>query len=491
MPALTRSGAGHRLGARSLAALLPAVEELGAPRYRSLAESVLSLLLDGRIAPNVTLPSERELASALGLSRSTTTAAYQRLADQGVLIKRQGSGSLLRLPPGSRVAGPGARVRRGDAAMIDLSVAAIPAEPGWLTEAAIEAAGQLRHYLGRLGYEPYGLYELRELVAERYRARGVPTTAEQILITNGAQHGTDLALRLLLAPGERVLTELPCYPGALDCVRAGGGRVLGVPFAAGGGWDVSSMTATLRQAAPRLAILIPDFNNPTGALIPTGQRSAVLAAARQSGTRVLVDESFVDLDLRDRPAEPAAPMAALDGGVLSVGSVSKPIWGGVRVGWIRAEQDLISELAVVRARSDMSGSVLDQLIALRILGDCESLLATRRAELRVQRDALLAAVQQRLPAWRPSIPDGGLSSWIRLDSPAATALTRLAEERGVLITPGSRFAVGASLERYLRLPYTLPPPVLAEAVERLARCWQAVDRNPAGATRPAAPLIPA
>jgi DNA-binding transcriptional MocR family regulator len=218
----------HRLGVRALIGLLPGAAELARPRYQSLATEIGALLFDGRIAPNAALPSERDLAAGLGVSRSTTTAAYRLLAQDGLLTRRQGSGSVLTLPPGSRIAGPGARVRRPDDGAIDLSIAALPAEPGWLSAAATAAVADLAGYAGMIGYEPYGLPALRSLVAARFTERGVVTSDDQILITNGAQHGLDLVLRLLLNPGERVLTELPCYPGALDAIRYANGQVVSV-----------------------------------------------------------------------------------------------------------------------------------------------------------------------------------------------------------------------------------------------------------------------
>ena len=462
----------HRLGPTILTSLLPPMTSWSGPRYQALADEITTLLLDGRIAPDTALPSERELAGQLGVSRSTITAAYRALATSGVLVSRQGSGSVLRLPAGARVGGPSARVRLPEhgEAVIDLSVAATPAGATVLAAAAA-AVARLPEFLDTIGYHSYGLPELRALVAERYTARGAPTTPEQVLITNGAQHGLDLALRLMLSPGDRVITELPSYAGALDAIRAGAGRLVGVPFSPDGRWEVAAMTATLRQSAPRLAVLIPDFNNPTGVLIPGSQREAVLSAARRSGTTVVVDESVVELDLRDDGAQMPPAMAALDPGVISLGSISKPVWGGIRVGWIRAGEDVISQLAVLRARSDMSGSLIDQLIASHILSDLEAALQPRRAALRTGRETLLSALSEQLPQWQPNRPEGGLFCWIRLDEPGSTLLTRLAEMQGVLITPGSRFASSGSLERYLRLPFTLPPGTLTEAVRRLAVAW--------------------
>jgi DNA-binding transcriptional MocR family regulator len=467
--------------------MMPPPGTWSTPKYQALAEAIASLLFDGRVAPNTALPSERELAGQLGVSRSTTTAAYRALSERGVLTSRRGSGSVLRLPPEAQVAGLGARIRRPEQDVIDLSVAAIPADP-YVLDIAAKTCGRLGEFAGSIGYHPYGLTELREVVAQRYADRGVPTTTDQILITNGAQHGLDLMLRSMLRPGERVLTELPCYPGALDAIGSAGGRVVAVPGEPDGRWDTAALTATLRQSAPRFAFLIPDFNNPTGALIEAEQRRIALAAARRAGTTVIVDESFVNLDLREDSSMPPA-CAALDRSVLSLGSVSKPIWGGIRVGWIRAETDLISQLAVVRARSDMSGSVLDQLVATEILRDPEASFELRRSQLRAGRAALLAALSEQLPQWQPTRPDGGLFSWVRLDEPGSTALTRRAEELGVLIAPGSRFASGGSLERYLRLPFSLAPDVLVEAVRRLAVAWSTRQAPPAR-SRDSAALLP-
>ncbi len=449
--------------------MLPPADAWSSPKYQALAAEIVSLLFDGRIAPNTALPSERELAAHLGISRSTTTSAYRNLSERGVLDSRRGSGSVLRLPSDAQVAGLGARRLRPEHDVIDLSVAATPADPSAL-DLAVDVCRRLPEFVGSIGYHPYGLPELRDVVAQRYVERGVPTTAEQILITNGAQHGLDLMLRSMLSPGDRVLTELPCYPGALDAIANVSGRAVSVPSAPDGRWDTAALAATLRQSSPRFAFLIPDFNNPTGALIGAEQRNAALSAARRAGTTVIVDESFVDLDLRHDERMPTA-CAALDPSVISLGSLSKPVWGGIRVGWIRAGADLISQLAVVRARSDMSGSVLDQLVATEFLKDPGPAFEARRDRLRQGRDVLLAALADQLPQWQPSRPEGGLFTWVRLDEPGSTALTRRAEELGLLLAPGSRFANGARLERYLRLPYTQPADVLIDAVGRLAAAW--------------------
>ncbi|HEU5007984.1 MAG TPA: PLP-dependent aminotransferase family protein [Jatrophihabitantaceae bacterium] len=467
-----------RIGGRALAALLPDLNALPGPVYSALGDAITALVLDGRIATETRLPSERELADALRLSRATVTAAYDALRTGGYLTSRTGSGSFVTVPPGSRPRQSLARWSPTSAApedVIDLSCAALPAPPGVVAPAVERAAAKLAPYACGDGYDPAGLAVLRTAVAARYSARGVPTAPEQVLITSGALHGVDLLLRLLLGPGDRVLTELPTYPGALDAVRAAGARLVPVPMAAGGsgGWQVDQMQATLRQAAPRLACLTPDFHNPTGALVDEAARRAVLRTARQTGTTVIVDESFVGFGFG--PDE--RPCAAIDPTVISIGSLSKPVWGGLRIGWVRASAEMISRLAALRASIDLGGPVLDQLVAAELFADLDAILAARLAQLRPQRDALLAALARELPQWRTTEPRGGLSLWVELDAPLSTPLTLMALPAGVVLVPGSRFGVDGTLERFLRLPFSQPVAQLDEAVRRLAGVWSQLDRS--------------
>ncbi|MCW2522166.1 MAG: transcriptional regulator GntR family/aspartate aminotransferase [Frankiales bacterium] len=473
MPHTGLVAAESRVGSRTIAGLINELADSPGPRYRALSSAISSLLLDGRLGAGTRLPSERALATELAISRATATAAYEELAAQGLLQRRRGSGSYLMLPAASRVAGPGSRVTRGPrgAEVIDLSIAALPGLPGVIEAAAAQLLPELGRYALHDGYQPYGIEPLRVAVAQRYADRGVPTTAEHILITNGAQHGFDLILRATLNAGDRVLVEQPTYPGALDSIRAHHGRPVPAPIGRDGGWDPAAIANALRQTSPRLAYLIPDFHNPTGFLADTDSRQRVAAAARRAGTPLVIDESFVDLDLRPAGSTVPTPMAATSANVFSLGSMSKAVWGGLRVGWIRADPDSIARLAVIRARADMGGAVIEQLMAVRLLAQLEELIAERRHALREQRDVLLAALGRQLPAWRTLEPAGGLSAWVELDAPGATPLTHLLEQRAVLINSGSRFAVDASQERFLRIPFALAPAELLRAVTVMAQAW--------------------
>ena len=244
------------------------------------------------------------------------------------------------------------------------------------------------------------------------------------------------------------------------------------------------MRAALRQTAPRLAFLIPDYHNPTGALVGDDARRDVLRTARQTGTTVIVDETFVDLGF----TIPATPAAAIDCSVITIGSVSKSVWGGLRVGWVRGSAELVRRLAVLRSSIDMGGPVLDQLVAAHLMPDLDTFMPARVAGLRERRDALVAALGRDLPQWRVLVPSGGLSLWAELDAPLSTALTMHAAPAGVIAVPGSRFGVDGTLERFLRIPFAQPPDRLEEAVRRLAGVWEHLRRGlPRGAEPSRAP----
>ncbi|MDG4788734.1 PLP-dependent aminotransferase family protein [Micromonospora sp. WMMD1102] len=446
------------------------------PDYLALAGAVRGLLADGRLPLGVRLPAERELAEALRVSRTTVSAAYRELRESGHLNSRRGAGSWTTLPGGHRVASTGLWTPQDDLDMIDLGCAALAA-PAELASAARAAAEDLPRYLGGAGYHPTGIVELRAEVARSYTERGLTTSPEQIMVTNGVQHALDLVLRLALPTGGSVLVESPTYPNALAALAARRARIATHGLAVeGAGWDADLLLGSLRQTRPRLAYLIPEFQNPTGHLMPAELRERVVATAQASGTDLVVDESFVDLALDGTEVPP--PTAAFDrhSRVVTIGGMSKPYWGGLRIGWIRASAPQVQRLAAARVGVDMAGPVLDQLVAVRLLADAGTIVAARREQLAAQRDALLAALRTELPNWRVCPPSGGVTLWAELDGPVASALARAAEDVGVRLAPGPRFGLDGTLERFLRLPFTLPAAELTEAVRRIAAVRYDIDR---------------
>ncbi|MGY5136892.1 MocR-like transcription factor YczR [Streptomyces nigrescens] len=456
------------LGSRQLAAMLP--DPSGTrPAYRHLARAISALILDGRIALHVRLPAERELATALHTSRATVTAVYDLLRESGYAHSRQGSGTWTALPDG-RVPSGITRLLGPQDTAIDLARAAPGLPEQTLTDALAQIAPQLAEHAHTPGYHPYGLPGLRAAIAEGFTRRGLATLPEQILVTSGAQHALTLVLGLLSRPGDRIVVENPSYPNALDAMRRGRLRTVSVPVT-DTGWDIEIIESTLRQVVPQLAYLIPDFHNPTGLLMPEHERVRVLRAAQRSGTWLVIDETLADLAL-DVPAPPPFASHAAPGGtgqVITIGSMSKTHWGGLRIGWLRAPARLVTELAGQRVATDMGGSVLDQLLALALLARAGDLLPPRLEQMRRQRTALATALTEHAPQWTWQLPPGGLSLWVDLGEPIASALAERALDYGVRIEGGAYFATDPGLfEQRLRIPYTTPPDTLREAVHRMA-----------------------
>lgn len=465
------------------------------PVYAALARSVRALVLDGRLALRTRLPAERDLASALGVSRTTVTAAYDLLRDEGYVESRQGAGSWTALPP-VRMSmteprgGPptGGRFGRAypapdDPAFIDLGCAT-PGAPAVFGDAVAAAVAELPRYSAGPGYEPAGLACLREEIAAGYAARGIPTRPDQIVVTTGAQHAFTLLTQTLVEPGDAVLVERPTYPHALGALRRRGARL--VPAGVNEGWDMELIAGTMRQAAVRMAYMIPDFHNPTGFLMSGGDRAALIDAGRGADAFLVTDETFAELAHDpDAPAEPLLSAYDTGGRVISVGSASKLFWGGLRIGWIRTTAPLARRLVLAREPFDMASPVLDQLIVRELLRRVAEVRAERAAALLASRDALAAALGERLPGWEFRLPAGGMSLWARIGAPVATQLAEAAERHGVRVVAGPVFGADGVLEDYVRLPYVLAPDALRTAVERLAAAFREVEAAPAARPLPA------
>ncbi|WP_037604794.1 MocR-like transcription factor YczR [Streptacidiphilus rugosus] len=460
------------------------------PAYRALAGGLRTLVLDGRVPVETRLPAERELSAALGVSRTTVAAAYELLRDEGFLASRRGAGSWTALPAGRPMPVAGLSPFPTDGGgVIDLGVAAMSAPEPWLSEAMAHAVAELSGYTRTHGDFPAGLQVLRQAVADRYAARGLPTAPEQIMITSGAAGGLSLLLRQLLGPAERVAVESPSYANALQAFRFAGGRAVPVPLLREG-WDLEAWSRTLRDAAPRLAYTIPDFHNPSGLLMSEEERRELVAAARSTGTLLIADETMAELCLDPGlVGSMPRPMAAFDhsGCVVTLGSAGKTFWGGLRIGWIRATAELVRRLAADRASLDVSSPVVEQLAVARLL-DPEVLpevLDFQRERVRAQRDALVAAMRADLPDWNFRLPSGGLSLWVRTGPGlSGSALATTAQRHGVWIGSGPRFGVDGVLERFVRLPFAQPAEVSREAVRRLAAAAATLGSAPVGAATP-------
>ncbi len=450
------------------------------PAYAGLADALRLLIGDGRIGLGTRLPSERELTEALGVSRTTVSRAYAALRDHGYAEARQGSGTFTRVPGGRARAHDRALLpSRDDREAIDLNCAAASAPPG-VAAAYAEAAAELPAYFGGHGYFPAGLPELQAAIAATYEARGLPTLPEQVMVTPGALSATAIVAQAFTEPGDRVLVESPVYPNATLSIRQSGARLAAVPVDPDG-WDLDAVAAALRQTAPRLAYLIPDFQNPTGHLMTEAQRQQYAALLRRAGTVAVVDEAHQALAL-DRQEMPR-PFASFAPETITIGSASKTFWGGLRLGWIRSPAGTMQRLTEARVGLDLGAPVMEQLVLARLLARGDEVVEEQRTRLREQRDRLAAALRAELPEWTFRLPGGGLAVWCQLPGPLGTAVADEAERRGVIIAPGPVFADEGGLDHFVRIPWTRPAEELEQAVARLATAWSAVRDRQTGVRR--------
>jgi DNA-binding transcriptional MocR family regulator len=348
-----------------------------------------------------------------------------------------------------------------------------------VSEAFIDATHDVTPYLHKVGHELVGVDALRQAIAERYCQRGLPTDPDEILVTTGALHAINLILTTYVQPGDRVLVEQPTYHGALSAIATTGARAVPVAMTEDG-WELDALYAAVQQLSPSLAYLIPDNQNPTGLTMPADDRKRLARIIAETRTRTVIDETILDMWLDEQVPEPvAAAMTTRRDLVLTVGSMSKSFWGGLRVGWIRAERATVTTIAALRPSVDMGTPVLEQFAAARLLAQHEQLLPERREVLRTRRALLLSLLQRHLPDWEPGPGVGGMSLWVRLPAPMSTALSAAASRMGLELPAGPRFGVDGTLERFVRVPYALPEVELSDAIELLARAWHSVTGSTA------------
>lgn len=302
-----------------------------------------------------------------------------------------------------------------------------------------------------------GAPELRTAVAARLDGRGLPTSADDVLITTGSQQGLGLITTALIEPGDAVLVEDPTYLAALQGFALAGARLIPVPCDDEGILP-DALEEIVARERPKLLYTVPTFQNPTGRTLPVDRRAAVAKIAARLGLWILEDDPYGDLRYEglDIPWLAAHP-GAEDRTVL-LGSFSKVMAPGLRLGWLRAPAALLRAAVLAKQAADLHTSTVDQLATAEYLRtvDLDGHVARVRDAYRIRRDALLSGLGAALPAgstWNR--PEGGMFVWARLpEDHDATALFREAAARGVAFVPGAPFFAGPPDPRTLRLSFT-------------------------------------
>ena len=457
------------------------------PVYRRLAGAIRAAIERGEIRAAERLPSERALAAKLSLSRTTVVSAYEELRRDRIIESRRGSGTRVRgaapRPPALLLReDPSGSFRRhpvwrsfteGPGGTIEFLGAHLPAPDVLAREAARIDEKAMRELARSPGYLPMGLPALRQAIAKHLSASGLETTEDQVLVTHGAQQAIGLAGALLVERGETVVVEDPTYMGSIDIFAGQGARLVTVPVGGDAAW-VARLRETVVRASPRLVYLMPTFQNPTGVVMPEACRRALARMSRELRLPIVEDNTLADLSLTS-PGRPPAPIAAFDreAPILTIGSLSKLFWGGLRIGWIRASEEILLRMTRLKIMADLGGSLIGQLVAVRLLGEAERVRAMRRREMRERLARLTGLLSKHLPEWTWIEPAGGLSLWVKLPRGDASTFAQVALRHGVAVVPGVLASPGGGWGDRLRVPYVLEAGPMREGVERLARAWEA------------------
>lgn len=471
--------------------MLPRLElepDSASPLYRQLHGQIKSAIVNGRMVRGERLPPTRELAGSLGLNRTTVAAAYELLEAEGLIRGHVGRGSFVEGPVGGEerldweslipaddnIAAPAA-----SEALISFS-ASRPSEIQFpLDEFRVTCrevidsaeAAQILQLGPASGYGP-----LRRHLLNEARRRGAAGPDDDILVTSGCQQAFDLIQRVLASRGETIVLEDPVYPGLRNAFLRGGARVLGVPVGADG-IEVEALGRLLEKERPRLMVLTPNFQNPTGTTLPLEAREKILALARRSG--VVIVENDLYGELRYQGAEiPSMKRLDTAGDTILLGSFSKIAFPGLRVGWAIGPRHFIARLTEAKEASDLHSDQLSQAVLLRF-AQSGRLAAHRKKMLAAGAErltAVLSACVKELPKGsRYTRPEGGMNLWVRLPEPLdASELAARAERENVSYLPGRYFAVSRPQTHGLRLSFAgLTPEQIQAGLAVLGKIFRA------------------
>jgi DNA-binding transcriptional MocR family regulator len=458
--------------------------------FRRLAGAIEDAIESSELPVGARLPSERSLAAALAVSRSTVVAAYDELRAGGLIESRRGSGTVVSPTAGHGPTATDDRVDRGHGEsifqriatgpgdVISLAYAVDPAVPELAEELQELIRSDLPVLLRDIGYHPRGLPALREVVAVHLTESGLPTTPAQLVITTGAHQAIALSTQMYLRGGATVVIEQPSWPGCFDLFGAAGGQVIGVPLD-DAGIRPDLLSRIFAEHRPAMLFVMPTFQNPTGLLMSVARRRQVAELAARHDVVVVEDNAYSSSLGTDIPP-PVAAYAPKGANVLTIGSVSKAVWGGLRVGWIRAAEPVAERLARHKALADLGSPLIDQALAARLVPRLGELTAARAAGSTERRRRMAGLLSERLPDWKWSEPDGGSALWIRLPDADARVFAQVALRHGVEVVAGRAMDPTGLHDDHLRLPFSYPDDVLLDAVDRLAGAWREFRRPSLG-----------
>jgi DNA-binding transcriptional MocR family regulator len=444
-----------------------------------LHDAVAELILSGELPEGSRLPSERHLSEAIAVSRNTVAATYALLTEEGLVEQRRGSGSVVRI---DRL-NPARIVRRSrevdaiysppqsdDASEpIDFCTASAGLLPEYASLIALDAR-EIARMTHENAYSPSGIPALREVIARSFSERGLPTDAHEILITNGGQQAIDLGIRLFVERGDSVAIESPTYFVGLDALRAAGARLHAIP-----GYERGPLRDMLIHANARMMYVIPTLQNPTSKTLSNDQRKSIAEAAAQLQLVVLEDATLEHLRY-DGAVSPYLAEFARGGNIITIGSLNKEFWSGLRIGWMRADRATIARLTRLKTAADLTSSLWAQTVAIHVFERISEIRSARRSELQDRCRLVQRLLADHLPDWQYETPEGSLCLWIRLPIADTRPFVQVARRFGTRIISGNSMTVDETSASYIRIAFTADADVVERGILRLRDAWHAFTR---------------
>lgn len=451
-------------------ALGPHPRAAGTSITHQVAATLRGRIARGELRPGMRLPSERALAARFNVSRVTVVRALTRLRLEGLVVTRHGSGTfvattdrlldMIAAEP-ARSPHPGA----GGADTLDLRWATTAGPASLVQHVRSAVYDALPTALRGDGATGGTLSALTDQVASYLTRSGLATRPDQLTLTAGAMTGLGLVLDVVGPAGGLAVTETPTYPGALRILSQRNRRTRGWPAGAAD-WDPSYLARLLRAGSRGVLYVQPDGHNPTGATMPPSTRETIARAAA-AGWLIVADETMRPLHLA---GDITTSLAASDHRVIVVSSLSKTVWGGLHLGWVRASAATTRHLRSAAAVMGSGPSALDQITAAQLLPSLDSIIE-RRTRLLTEN---LRHLEQRLrhigqAKLRWHSPAGGVTLWLDLHPRSSHEMVQDCARLGLLLEPASTYAVDGCDDRHLRLPFTVPPATLDRVADVLSQ----------------------
>jgi len=451
--------------------------------YQQVCDQVVALAETGALQPGDRLPSTRALAVSIGLHRSSIVRAYAELRALGYLEGRPGSYSTVRqrlsttrlentnrdietLIDWDAITKPSICDLRERAGAETLNQGKVMDLDRLCADPALAPDDDLRRCLKTelirtggvaLDYaDTYGWHPLREVIAKRMCNHGVMVSASEVLVTAGAQQALDLVLRYLSCPGDRVVVEAPTYGMAHSLLKLHEVQPLEVPMLEDG-MDLNELQRVLVKGRqrPKLIFTMPNFHNPTGITTNQQHRERLLSLCENHRIPLLEDGFEEEMKYFGQAVLPVKSMD-IRGIVIYVGTFSKVVFPGLRIGWICAPREAITRLADIKHASCITGNTLAQAAAARFCagGEFETYLRRIHRVYRRRMQMLLQALKRHMPAnvyW--TRPTGGYTAWLTLRDCNVAEKELLARilHAGVKVGPGHRYFAGQPESVHFRL----------------------------------------